>query len=152
MQSIFSNKYFTYLIYGGSLALLLLLMRYLELKFLIYNNSVDIYIGIIAIIFTSLGIWLALKLTKPKIQTIVIEKEVIAPAEISQDMIDKTGISKRELEILHMMAKGMSNQEICDDLYISMSTVKTHVSNILMKLDAKRRTQAVEIAKTKRLI
>lgn len=152
MQSIFSNKFFTYIIYGVSLALLLLVMRFLELKFLIYNNSIDVYIGFIAVIFTALGIWLAVKITKPKIQTIVIEKEVTVPTDIDQHMIDKTGISKRELEILERMAKGMSNQEICDDLFISMSTVKTHVSNILLKLDAKRRTQAVEIAKKKRLI
>lgn len=152
MQKLLSNKYSSYILYGASLAALLLLMRYLEVKFLIYKNSIDIYIGFIALIFTSLGVWLAMKLTTPKVKTIIIEKEIVVPTEIDTNMIEKVGISKRELEILNLMSKGKSNQEICDELFISLSTVKTHVSNILIKLDAKRRTQAIEIAKSKRLI
>ena len=152
MQKLLSSKYSSYILYGASLAALLLLMRYLEIKFLIYKNSIDIYIGFIALIFTSLGVWLAMKLTTPKVKTIIIEKEIVVPTEIDTNMIEKVGISKRELEILNLMSKGKSNQEICDELFISLSTVKTHVSNILIKLDAKRRTQAIEIAKSKRLI
>ena len=152
MQKLLSSKYSSYILYGASLAGLLLLMRFLEVKFLIYKNSIDIYIGFIALIFTSLGVWLAMKLTTPKVKTIIIEKEIVVPTEIDTNMIEKVGISKRELEILNLMSKGKSNQEICDELFISLSTVKTHVSNILIKLDAKRRTQAIEIAKSKRLI
>ncbi|HRG65527.1 MAG TPA: LuxR C-terminal-related transcriptional regulator [Saprospiraceae bacterium] len=50
------------------------------------------------------------------------------------------------------MARGMSNQEIGDALFISLSTVKTHVASIFSKLQAVRRTQAVEIAKSLKII
>ncbi len=51
-------------------------------------------------------------------------------------------LTKREHEILMLISEGMSNQEIADDLFITLKTVKTHVSNILAKLDVEDRTQA----------
>ena len=56
-------------------------------------------------------------------------------------------LSDREFEVLVAMASGKSNQEIAEDLYIAISTVKTHVTRILQKTDAKRRTQAIQHAK-----
>ncbi|WP_088008632.1 response regulator [Indiicoccus explosivorum] len=61
-------------------------------------------------------------------------------------------LTEREMEILLLLAKGYSNQEIADELYIALKTVKTHVSNLLAKLDVHDRTQAVIYAFEHRLI
>ena len=146
------SKHKRILLYGSSLALLLFLLRWLEFRFLVLSHAMDIYAGAIALIFTALGIWLTLKLARPKTQTIIIEKEVSrseTSSEINRSEIEKLALSKRELEVLNLMAQGMSNKEIADGLYVSLNTVKTHSSNIFEKLDVKRRTQAVE--KSKRL-
>ena len=150
-MSIFKNREIIYL--SLALALLLLLMKWLEYKFLIINNATDIYIGIIALFFTVFGFWLALKLTRPKIKEVIIEKQVLVDNTIiNEAAIAKLGLSSRELEILEMIAKGMSNQEIGNALFISLSTVKTHTSNLFSKLNVKRRTQAIEIARSSNLI
>lgn len=141
------------IIYGLSLALLLFLLKWLELRFVIIDHALEIYIGAIAAVFTGLGIWLALKLTKPKVQTIVVEKEVMVQSfALNEDELNKLGISKRELEVLQLMAEGLSNQEIAARLFVSLNTIKTHSSRIFEKLDVKRRTQAVEKAKRLGLI
>lgn len=145
------KKYKNIILYGFSLALLLLLLRWLEFRFLVLNHALDIYIGAIALIFTGLGIWLALKLAKPKTQTIIVEKEIYLKPEpdfvLNEAELEKLGMSKRELEVLELMAKGMSNQEIAERLFVSLNTIKTHSSKVFEKLDVKRRTQAVEKAK-----
>jgi DNA-binding CsgD family transcriptional regulator len=144
------------LIYGISMALVLFLLKLLEAHFIVYNYRLDLFIGAIAIVFTVLGIWLALKLVKPKVETRIIEKEVYidnpAPAEINQKEIENLGISSRELDVLNLMAAGLSNEEIAGKLFISLNTVKTHSSNIFLKLDVKRRTQAVDKAKRLNII
>ncbi len=144
------------LIYGISMAALLLLLKWLETHFIIYNYRLEIFIGAISITFTALGIWLALKLVKPKVETRIVEKEVYIDTslqtEINQKEIDKLGISKRELDVLGLMATGLSNEEIAEKLFVSLNTVKTHSSNIFLKLDVKRRTQAVEKAKRLNII
>jgi len=144
------------LIYGISLALLLLLLKWLELRFVIFDHAFEIYAGAIAIIFTGLGIWLALKLTKPKVKTIVVEKEIyINNTEefvLNEAEITKLGLSKRELEVLQLMAEGLSNDEIAGRLFVSLNTIKTHTSKLFEKLDVKRRTQAIEKAKRLSLI
>lgn len=136
--------------YGVAMALLLLLLRFVEYKFLILKHDVEIYVGIIAILFLLFGIWIANKIRKPKIETIVVEKEIKVFQNnfiINEKAITALKISNRELEVLKLMAKGLSNQEIADSLFVSLNTIKTHTSNLLEKLDAKRRTQAVENAK-----
>ena len=142
--------------YGISLALLLFLLKWLELRFLIFNHSFEIYIGCIAIIFMALGIWLALKLSKPKIKTIVVEKEVYVNRNESfvrnNSLISALELSKRELEVLTLMAAGYSNDEIAEKIFVSLSTVKTHNQNLFVKLEVKRRTQAIEKAKRLSLI
>jgi DNA-binding CsgD family transcriptional regulator len=138
-------------IYGLSLAELLYLLKWLELRFLIIDHAFEIYVGSIAVIFTTLGIWLALKLSRPKIHTVIVEKEVfIHPAgdfSVNEKELNRLGLSPRELEVLQLMAEGASNQEIADKLFVSLSTVKTHASKILEKMDVARRTQAVDKAK-----
>lgn len=151
-----STKYKEIIIYSVSLAVVLIGLKWAETHFIIYNYRLEIFIGIIAIVFTILGVWLALKLVKPKIETRIIEKEVFietAPTgEINQKEIEKLGISKRELDVLGLMATGLSNEEIAEKLFVSLNTVKTHSSNIFSKLDVKRRTQAVEKAKRLNII
>jgi len=153
------------ILYGVSLALLLFLLKWLELRFLIINHALEIYVGAIAIIFTALGIWVALKLMKPKVQTVVVEKEVVvnnvvekqvyinnSPFVLNEKEVASLGLSKRELEVLQLMSQGLSNQEISSRLYVSLNTIKTHSSKVFEKLDVKRRTQAVEKAKRSGLI
>ena len=144
------------LIYCISMALLLFLVKWLEAHFIVFNFRLDFFIGAIAIIYMVLGIWLALKLIKPKVETHIIEKEVYtdnsAQTEINNQEIAKRGISKRELAVLNLMASGLSNKEIAGKLFIGLNTVKTHSSNIFLKLDVKRRTQAVEKAKRLNII
>lgn len=143
-------------IYGISLALLLFLLRWLELRFIIFQHSFEVYIGFIALMFTALGIWLALKLSKPKVETVVVEKEVFVMRNenfvLNNALVTQLELSKRELEILNLLAQGLSNREIAAKLFVSLSTVKTHNQNLFQKLDAKRRTQAVEKARRLNLI
>jgi len=149
-------KHRSVLLYGISLAVLLFLLRRLELRFVIFDHAFEIYAGAIAVIFTALGIWLALKLTKPKIERVVVEKEIyIEKARqfiFNESEMNRLGISKRELEVLQLMAEGLSNAEIAARLFISLNTIKTHASNLFFKLDASRRTQAIEKAKSLQLI
>jgi len=144
------------ILYSVSLAFLLFLLKWLELRFIIYRHSFEIYIGAIALLFTVLGIWLALKLSKPKVKTVVIEKEVYLSRRENftpnTSLISQFELSKRELEILSLMAEGHSNEEIAEKIFVSLSTVKTHNQNIFAKLDVKRRTQAIDKAKRLNLI
>ena len=144
------------IVYSISLAFLLFLLKWLELRFIIFDHSFEIYIGFIAVIFTALGIWLALKLSKPKIETVVVEKEVYVSRNenfvLDTLLVSQLELSKRELEILSLLAQGHSNQEIAAKLFVSLSTVKTHIQNLFEKLDVKRRIQAVEKAKRLNLI
>ncbi|MBC7948939.1 MAG: winged helix-turn-helix transcriptional regulator [Chitinophagaceae bacterium] len=152
----FLTKHKATIIYSISLALLLFLLKWLELRFLIFDHSFEIYVGFIALIFTGLGIWLALKLSRPKIKTVVVEKEVYVTRNenfvLDTTLVSRLELSKRELEILSLLAQGHSNQEIATKLFVSLSTVKTHLQNLFEKLDVKRRTQAVEKARSLSLI
>ncbi len=142
------------LLYGVLMALLLIVLRWLELRFIIFSNAFEIYAASIAIIFMLLGIWVALKLAKPKTKTVIVEKPVYMKSNegfrANEEEIKKLGLSKRELEVLQLMAEGLSNNEIAGKLFLSENTVKTHSSRVFEKLDVKRRTQAVE--KARRLI
>jgi NarL family two-component system response regulator LiaR len=152
----FLVKHKATILYSISLAFLLFLLKWLELRFIIFDHSFEIYVGFIAVIFTALGIWLALKLSKPKIETVVVEKEVYVTRNenfvLNTSLIAQLELSKRELEILNLLAEGHSNEEIAAKLFVSVSTVKTHNQNLFLKLDVKRRTQAVEKAKRLSLI
>jgi len=146
----------TILIYGLAMAVLLGLLKYVEYQYFVRDIPLEFYIGIIAIMFTALGVWAGLKLTRPKVIREVIETntvvEITAPFEIDQANLQKLGISRREFEVLELIAAGHSNQEIAEKLFVSTSTVKTHVSNVLGKLDASRRTEAIARAKQLRII
>jgi NarL family two-component system response regulator LiaR len=156
----FLQKYKQVFLYAASLVAILLLLQLLQYKFVLVSHSFEIYILSIALLFTGLGIWLALKLVKPKkeIQTIIVEKNVyqkeLTPEEKEAAELEKQklGLSSREMEVLQLMAEGLSNQEIADRLFVSLPTVKTHSSKLFEKLDVKRRTQAVEKARQLNII
>ena len=139
------------IIYGIALAVLLFLLKWLETRYILIDQPLDIYLGIIAVLFTALGIWLALKIRKPKVETVIIEKKVVLATGpdfiLNEDEVRRLNLSKRELEVLQLMASGMSNQEIAERLFVSLNTIKTHSAQIFEKMVVKRRTQAVDMAK-----
>ncbi|KAI9463055.1 hypothetical protein F5148DRAFT_1286187 [Russula earlei] len=140
MRNFFSKNKLVVL-YGSSLAGILLLLKWLEYRFVIIDHAFELYIGAIALLFTGLGIWVTLKLAKPKIQTVVVEKEVYLTQPAAgfipdENTLSKTGISKREWEVLVLMSEGLSNQEIAERLFVSLNTIKTHSSNLFEKLEA----------------
>jgi NarL family two-component system response regulator LiaR len=137
----------TVLIYGMVLAALISLLKFFEYKLFVHDLSVEFYIGIIAVMFTVLGVWIGLKVTRKK--TVIITNPDF---QFDQSRLDRLGVSKREYEVLELMAKGLSNQEIADKLFVSLNTIKTHSSNLFLKLEAKRRTQAIQRAKELQLI
>lgn len=138
------------ILYGLALAVLLVLLKWLEFKLIIVDHAFELYVGAIAVFFTALGIWLALKLSKPKVEQVIVEKAIYKTAsvdfEINRDEISRLNLSTREIEVLQLMALGLSNQEISDRLFVSLNTIKTHSSKIFEKMEVKRRTQAVEMA------
>lgn len=138
-------------LYGLLLAILVFVLKWFQWKFLIVDNSLDIYIGLIAVFFTMLGIWVATQLARPKVQTVIVEKEVyISPPDeltLNETELKKLNLSNREYEVLQLLTKGYSNADIAENLFLSLSTVKTHVSNLFAKMDVKSRTQAIEKAK-----
>lgn len=140
--------------YGLLLGLLAALMRLVEYRFLFIEHSVEIYGGIIALLFTSLGIWLGLKLTKKKEIVVIKEIKINTGKEfvLNTKNLQEFEITPREYEILIQIAGGLSNKEIADKLFVSENTVKTHSSRLFEKLNAKRRTQAVQFAKDSGLI
>ncbi len=136
----------TVLLYGISLAALVAILKYIEYRFIVRDMSMEIYIGIIAVMFTALGIWAGPRLTRRKV--VLVDPNFV----LNESELQRRGISKREHEVLELMAKGHSNQEIADKLFVSVNTVKTHLSNLFLKLEAARRTQAIQRAKELRLI
>lgn len=150
------RKYKQLIWYSIALAALLVVLQLLEYRFLILDYAMEIYVSAIAIVFTSLGIWLAIKLTKPKVKTVLVEKTlyVAEPVEFTpnQHEISRLNLSRRELEVLQLMAEGLSNQEISERLFVSLNTVKTHSSKVFEKMEVKRRTQAVEMCRRLQII
>jgi ATP/maltotriose-dependent transcriptional regulator MalT len=144
------------LLYGVCGGVLIVILKLAEYRFLVIEHSVEIYGALIAALFAALGIWLGLTLTRKKPTTIIKEVPVPAqPAEpfvVDETRLNQLGITARELEILGLIAAGLSNREIAGRLFVSENTVKTHSSRLFDKLGAKRRTQAVQIGKTARLI
>ena len=139
------------IIYGIALAVLLFLLKWLETRYILIDQQLDIYLGIIAVLFTAFGIWLALKIRKPKVETVIIEKKIVLATGpdfiLNEDEMRRLNLSKRELEVLQLMADGLSNQEIAERLFVSLNTIKTHSAQIFEKMEVKRRTQAVDMAK-----
>jgi DNA-binding CsgD family transcriptional regulator len=131
-----------------SMAGLLLLLKLIDYKYLVYDLKVEYYVGVIALLFTLLGLWIGRKLTATRPKE-VLQPETVpsikpSPAPLPPDSL---GISPRENEVLRLIASGHSNQEIADRLFLSLNTVKKHTSTLFRKLEAERRTQAIEKAR-----
>ena len=136
------------LIYGLCGGILIVVLKLIEYRFLVLEHSVEIYGGLVAVVFAALGIWLGLKLTKKKETVVVKEIRVAAqPFSVNETRLRELGITRREREILELIAMGLSNREIAEKLFVSENTIKTHSSRLFDKLSAKRRTQAVQIGK-----
>jgi ATP/maltotriose-dependent transcriptional regulator MalT len=146
--------------YGLLGGLLIAALKLVEYRFLVVEHSLEIYGGIVALLFSALGIWLGLKLTRKR-ETVVVKEvrvPVTVPVASSARFVpnvarqEQLRITRRELEILELMAAGLSNREIAERLYVSENTVKTHAGRVLDKLNARRRTQAVQLAREAGLI
>lgn len=146
----------TVLLYGMVGGVLIAALKLIEYRFLVLEHSLEIYGGIVALLFSGLGIWLGLKLTRPRETVVVREVPVRVPADgpFARDeaRVRALGITPRELEILEAMAAGFSNREIAQRLFVSENTVKTHAARLFDKLRARRRTQAVQSAREAGLI
>jgi NarL family two-component system response regulator LiaR len=142
------------LLYGVCGGVLIAVLKLTEYRFLVVEHSVEIYGALVAVLFAGLGIWLGQTLTRKKLAVIVKEvpAPVTSPFVADETRMSQLGITPRELEILGLIATGLSNREIAGRLFVSENTVKTHSSRLFDKLGAKRRTQAVQIGKTARLI
>ncbi|MBC7896028.1 MAG: response regulator transcription factor [Cytophagaceae bacterium] len=146
----------TVLLYGLLGGLLIAGLKFIEYRFVVVEHSWELYGGLVALLFSGLGIWLGLKLTRPVDRIVVKEVEVLVPVPtpptVDPSRREQFGITARELEILEAIAAGLSNREIAEKLFVSENTVKTHSSRLFEKLDARRRTQAVQRAKEAGLI
>jgi DNA-binding CsgD family transcriptional regulator len=142
------------LLYGLRGGLLVAGLKLIEYRWLVVEYSVEIYGGLVAVVFAALGIWLGLRLTRRTETVVVREVMVPAPATFARDQgaVESLGITPRELEILELIAEGLSNKEIAARVHVSENTVKTHSSRVFDKLGARRRTQAVQLGKERRLI
>jgi two-component system, NarL family, response regulator LiaR len=139
----------TIMLYGASMALLIFLLKLIEYRFLARDFSLEFYLGLVAVLFTVIGVWAGIRITGKK--TVIISQPAM-DFRLNEEILKQLGISKRELEVLELMATGLSNQEMADKLFVSLNTIKTHLSNLFIKLDAKRRTQAIQKAKELGLI
>ena len=142
------------LLYGLLGGALIAVLRAIQYRWLVMEYSVEIYGGLVAAVFASVGIWLGLKLTRHTETVVVREVMVAAPSNFIRDdtKLESLGITPRELEILELIAAGLSNKEIAERVFVSENTVKTHSSRVFDKLGARRRTQAVQLGKEWRLI
>jgi DNA-binding CsgD family transcriptional regulator len=131
-------------IYGIAGGLLIAALRFIEYRFLVVEHSLEIYGGLVAAVFAGVGVWLGLTLTRREI----VVREVPVPARepfvVDENRVRELGITPRELEILQLIARGMSTREIAATLFVSENTVKTHASRLLDKLGVNRRIKAVE--------
>jgi ATP/maltotriose-dependent transcriptional regulator MalT len=146
------------LIYGVIGGILIAALKWSEYRFLVIEHSLEIYGGLVAATFAILGIWLGLKLTRTQERIVVKEVPVLiqvpgpaadatVPFVRDERRREELTITPREIEILELIAQGLSNREIAEKLFVSENTVKTHSSRVFDKLGAKRRTQAVQFGK-----
>lgn len=135
------------LIYGLTGGVLIAALKFIECRFLVIEHSLEIYGGLVAAVFAGVGIWLGLKFTKKEERIVIREVTVPAgqPFAVNEKKLQDLSITPRELEILQLIAQGMSNREIAAHLFVSENTVKTHSSRLFDKLGARRRTQAVQM-------
>ena len=141
------------LIFGIVGGLLITTLQYTQYRFVVIEHSIELYGTLVATLFATFGIWLGLRITRKRERVVV--REVLVPAEApalkafapNTAQQQNLGITPRELEILTLVARGLSNREIATQLFVSENTVKTHCARTFDKLGAARRTQAVQRGK-----
>ncbi|MBS1977907.1 MAG: DNA-binding response regulator [Bacteroidetes bacterium] len=136
----------TIILYGLGLAAMVTILKLIEYKYFVRQLSLEFYLAVVATLFAGLGVWVGRKLTYKKVI------RVSGDFKLDESMLERLGISRREHEVLELIASGLSNQEIADRLFVSLNTVKTHSSNLFLKLEVKRRTQAIQKGKELGLI
>lgn len=134
------------LLYGLIGGVLIALLKFIEYKHFVQAYPTEMYGGLIALIFTAVGIYLGLKWTKQKEVVVVREVRVRedGPFNLNVAKLAELGITPREHEILGLIAEGLSNREIGERLFVSENTVKTHSSRLFDKMSVNRRVQAVQ--------
>ncbi|MCC6652080.1 MAG: response regulator transcription factor [Candidatus Eisenbacteria bacterium] len=151
----------TILLYGLLGGVLIAALKMVEYRYLVLEHSLEMYGGIVAALFSVMGIWLGRKLTRTREKLVVREVavRVEVPVEVrvpvpasgpfvrNEERVRELLLTPRELEILEALAAGLSNKEMADQLFVSENTVKTHAARVFAKLGARRRTQAVQLAK-----
>ena len=154
MKSLFSIKWIRMLwVPGIILALVSILLKVLEYRLVILDHELQLYGLMVAMIFTVTGVIVGRKLSEkgdPHLKEKFIEEGTIKTLMIHYP--EKSCLSKREFQILELMAEGKSNKEISEELFVSVHTVKSHASNLYEKLDVKSRTQAIAKAKTDKIL
>lgn len=131
--------------FGILIASLLVLFQLAQYSYLRTSWGTEVWIAVISLIFFVIGIFISRKYLP------VIKKEPVQK-EIDPGQVNKLGLSRREYEILQLINEGLSNQQIADKLFVSENTVKKHVSNLFLKLDVQRRTEAIKKAKDLNII
>ena len=134
-------------LYACLLAALVFILKALEYRYMVRDLTLDFYLGTVAAIFMGAGVWIGVRIKhRNRI------RHTLQPLEAKLEALKLSGISRREYEVLQLMAQGNSNQEIADKLFVSLNTVKTHSAKLFTKLDVRRRTQAVQRAKDLQLL
>lgn len=132
----------TIIIFGSLIISLLVLFQLGKYSIASGNLKTEFVIAVIALVFFFIGLIINSKSNRQDVENSA------RISEINTEKIEELGITSREHEILVKISEGLSNKEIADQLFVSESTIKSHVSNLFIKLDVKRRTQAVKKAKT----
>jgi NarL family two-component system response regulator LiaR len=135
------------LIFGVVGGVLVALLQWTQYRFLVVEHSVEIYAALIAAIFAGVGIWLGIRLTRTEPMVVIQQVSVQTPFVADPKRREELGVTPREMEILGLVAEGLSNREIAARLFVSENTVKTHCSRAFDKLGARRRTEAVQMGK-----
>lgn len=134
----------TIALYSAGIAATAFLLHWLEYRYLVRRLPFEIYVAVIAILFTVLGVWVGSRLTARRADAEGFEKNLEA--------LEYLGISDREYEVLELLATGRTNKEMAADLFVSLNTIKSHLASLYGKLDVSRRTQAVQRARELGLI
>lgn len=157
MVRVVLGKEFQHIIlYGIILGAFVFVLKWLQWKYFVADHSVEIYVGMVALLFTGLGIWIAHKLIQPQSREVIVEREVFvqahAESSFDEEAWKQLGLTTREDEVLQLLVRGYSNAEIARTLYLSVSTVKTHVYNLYQKMEVSSRIKAIDKARELRII
>ena len=130
-------------LYGLALALGAFALQWLEFQYALRLFSTEIYIVLLAIMFTGIGLWIGARLGH-RVRDLAFEK--------NHRVIRTLRLTNKEIQVLERVAEGDSNHEIAKRLFVSTSTIKTHLVHLYQKLEVSRRTQAVQKAKSLQII